>query len=139
MHRIRNRARRSLIAAGLAGALAVSGLSGTSFAAGDATSKSITFIAGAYFILVGLSRFVEEHFRGEPQTMSIGGLRLYQWLALMFVIGGAALTTIAGASAPRPALPGWSVLLPLAVLALVTYAAYGVDMPRSNRRFSRLL
>ena len=99
----------------------------------------LPFIAGAYFILVGLSRFVEEHFRGEPQTMVIGGLRLYQWLALSFVVGGAVLTSIAGAPAPRPALPGWSVLLPLAALALVTYAAYGLDLPRSNRRFSRLV
>lgn len=99
----------------------------------------LPFIAGAYFILVGLSRFVEEHFRGEPQTMVVGGLRLYQWLALSFLIGGAALTAIAGAPAPRPTLPGWSVVLPLAALSLVTFAAYGVDLPRSNRRFSRLV
>ena len=99
----------------------------------------LPFIAGAYFILVGLSRFVEEHFRGEPQTMVIGGLRLYQWLALSFAIGGAVLTSIAGVPAPPPALPGWSVVLPLAALALVTYTAYGLDLPRSNRRFSRLV
>lgn len=99
----------------------------------------LPFIAGAYFILIGLSRFVEEHFRGEPQTMVVGGLRLYQWLALAFVIGGAALTCIPGAPAPPPALPGWGVLVPLAVLALATFAAYGVDLPRSSLRFSRLV
>jgi protein-S-isoprenylcysteine O-methyltransferase Ste14 len=99
----------------------------------------LPFIAGAYFVLVGLSRFVEEHYRGEPQTMVIGGLRLYQWLALSFVTGGAALTCIAGGPAPAPSLPEWSVLLPLAGLALVTYAAYGVDFPRSHRRFARLV
>ena len=99
----------------------------------------LTFIAGAYFILVGLSRFVEEHYRGEPQTVVVGGLRLYQWLALAFVVGGAALTCITGEAAPAPTLPGWRIVPPLTVLALVTYAAYGMDFPRSARRFSRLV
>jgi prolipoprotein diacylglyceryltransferase len=100
---------------------------------------SLPFIAGAYFMLVGLTRFVEEHYRGEPQTVVIGGLRLYQWLALSFVIGGAALTCIAGAPAPAPTAPGLSVPPPLLAVALVTYAAYGIDFPRSTRRFSRLV
>lgn len=99
----------------------------------------LPFIGGAYFILVGLTRFVEEHYRGEPQTIVIGGLRLYQWLALSLVIGGAALTCITGARAPAPTWPGWSVLPPLLAVALVTYAAYGMDFPRSRRRFSRLV
>jgi limonene-1,2-epoxide hydrolase len=40
MHEIGSLLRRSLLVAGLAGALAVSGVSGTSFAAGDATHKA---------------------------------------------------------------------------------------------------
>ena len=99
----------------------------------------LPFIGGVYLILVGLGRFVEEHYRGEPQTATIAGLRLYQWLAIAFVVGGAMLTAVSGAPAPAPQLPPallWPVLV---VVLLLTYAAYGVDFPRSNRRFSRLV
>lgn len=104
-----------------------------------AVAAPLPFVAGAYFLLVGLGRFVEEHHRGEPQTRVVGGLRLYQWLAITFVIGGAALTAVRGPAAPvfQPVDPR---LLPaLAAVALVAYAAYGIDLPRSSRRFSRLV
>jgi hypothetical protein len=92
-----------------------------------------------YLLLVGLGRFVEEHLRGEPQTACFGGLRLYQWLAMAFMLAGGVLTSIAGAPAPAPEpLPG--VAIPaLAGLALFTWFLYGVDFPNSNRRFSRLV
>jgi hypothetical protein len=98
----------------------------------------LQLIAGAYFILIGLGRFVEEHFRGEPQTAPVAGLRLYQWLAIAFVVGGAAVTACGADPAPPPP-PFDPGALPLAAgLGIVTYAAYGVDFPRSRRRFSRL-
>ncbi|MBA4072222.1 MAG: hypothetical protein C0497_10365 [Gemmatimonas sp.] len=53
-------------------------------------AASLSFIAGMYFVLVGLGRFVEEHYRGEPQTAVIGT------------------------------------------------ASFGMDVPGSHRRFSRL-
>lgn len=99
----------------------------------------LPFIAGAYLILVGLGRFVEEHFRGEPQTAWVAGLRLYQWLAIAFVLAGAAMTTIAGAPAPPPERLAGSMWPTLALLGGVTYVAFGVDFPGSNRRFSRLV
>ena len=103
-----------------------------------AIAAPLAFIAGAYFVLVGLGRFVEEHFRGEPQTLVIGGLRFYQWLAIAFVIGGAVLTTLGSSSAPG--LPPFDpqVLSIAVVIGAIFYAAYGVDFPGSNRRFSRL-
>lgn len=96
-------------------------------------------IVGAYFILVGLSRFVEEHFRGEPQTAVLAGLRLYQWLAIAFVVAGAVVTTL-GAD-PAPPIAGFDPRILPGVLAvgLFAYLAYGVDFPRSERRFSRLV
>jgi protein-S-isoprenylcysteine O-methyltransferase Ste14 len=99
----------------------------------------LPFIAGCYLLLVGLGRFVEESYRGEPQTAIIGGLRLYQWLAIAFVCGGSALTALGGPPAPRPQVVEplvWGVLVPV---FLVTYVLFGVDVPGSNRRFSRLV
>jgi protein-S-isoprenylcysteine O-methyltransferase Ste14 len=98
----------------------------------------LAFIAGMYFVLVGLGRFVEEHYRGEPQTAVIGGFRLYQWLTLAFVVGGAALTTFDSAAAPTPApLEGRTIAVALAA-AIFGIASFGMDVPASNRRFSRL-
>jgi prolipoprotein diacylglyceryltransferase len=98
-----------------------------------------SFIVGAYFVLIGLGRFVEEHFRGEPQTAVIRGLRLYQWLAIAFIVGGAAVTAVGGAPVPTPTLPDAALWPALAGVLAVTYVAYGVDFPGANRRFSRLV
>lgn len=102
-------------------------------------SAPLPFIVGSCFILTGLGRFVEEHYRGEPQTLVVGGMRLYQWLAIGLVVLGAAVTSLQGFAAP--ALAGFrpSVIPALLVVTVATYAAYGLDFPRSNRRFSRLL
>lgn len=95
-------------------------------------------IAGAYLILSSLARFVEEHYRGEPQTRVVAGLRLYQWMSIAGVIAGAALTTVPSAPAPPFAgLSGTSALIALA-FGVAAYFAYGADFPESNRRFARL-
>jgi prolipoprotein diacylglyceryltransferase len=98
----------------------------------------LQFIAGAYFILVGLGRFVEEHFRGEPQTSVVAGLRLYQWLAIAFVGAGAVVTILGSAPAPPPTVPAPGMLQMALVVGALVYVAYGVDLPGSNRRFARL-
>jgi hypothetical protein len=98
----------------------------------------LQFIAGAYLILAGLFRFAEEHFRGEPQTAVIGGLRFYQWLAIAFVVLGAVLTTLGAAPAPPPSGIALALAPVLAVVGLASYIAYGADFPGSDRRFSRL-
>jgi prolipoprotein diacylglyceryltransferase len=98
----------------------------------------LSFIAGTYFVLVGLGRFVEEHYRGEPQTAVIAGFRLYQWLTLGFVVGGAALSALPSASAPAPVPIGWPTIAVSLLAAVIGTASFGMDVPRSNRRFSRL-
>ncbi len=99
---------------------------------------SIPMVAGLYFILTGLSRFVEEHFRGEPQTPIYYGLRLYQWLAIAFVVGGIFLTTIDyQAEKPVFSTDGLTVLLAL-IFGFICAFLMGMDFPYSTRRFSRL-
>ncbi len=96
-------------------------------------------IAGVYFILAGVARFIEESYRGEPQTPRIGGLRLYQWLAIVSMAFGATLTTIAtGSSAGLVFVLDARVAVGGLVYGALVGFAMGVDFPGSGRRFARL-
>ncbi len=97
----------------------------------------LSLIAGLYLILGGLGRFVEEAYRGEPQTPIFGRLRLYQWIAIGTVLAGIAITTLPSGPAPAPQFY-WGLLIPAACFGLATAFAMGVDFPESNRRFARL-
>ena len=99
---------------------------------------AFSVIVGMYLIFTGLGRFVEEAYRGEPQTPIFGGLRLYQWIAILSVVAGAALTAIpATGVAPMPQF-SWDSLIAGLGFGLFTWVALGVDFPNSNRRFARL-
>ncbi len=98
-----------------------------------------TLIIGSYLIGNGLARFVEEGHRGEPQTAIVGGLHIYQWLAVASVIAGALVTCLPGATVPPLELTAPARTMAGALLfGLLAGAAMGVDAPASNRRFSRL-
>ncbi len=98
----------------------------------------LAFIAGAYFILAGLARFVEEHYRGEPQTRVVAGLRLYQWLSIASVVAGIGVSAIPSPLAPPVSALSMETALAALALGVIAYFAYGVDFPESNRRFARL-
>lgn len=98
----------------------------------------LSLIGGLYLILTGVGRFVEEAYRGEPQTRITLGLRFYQWIAIATVVVGSIVTAIGSDPAPSPTLPGLLVVLSGAAVGLVTWGALGVDFPGSNRRFARL-
>jgi len=100
---------------------------------------SLQFIGGTYFILSGIERFVEEHFRGEPQTAIIAGLRSYQWLSILSVAVGAILTSLGNTHPPAMASIGMRTVAAAVLFGLITYVAYGVDFPRLNVRFARLV
>jgi prolipoprotein diacylglyceryltransferase len=98
----------------------------------------MSFVGGVYLGLNGLGRFVEEAYRGEPQTPVYAGLRFYQWVALGTVVAGAAITALLTSDpAPAPA-PSWTCVAVAALFGALTWFGTGVDFPESNRRFSRL-
>jgi protein-S-isoprenylcysteine O-methyltransferase Ste14 len=97
-----------------------------------------TLIAGIYLFVSGIGRFVEEAYRGEPQTAVFWGLRFYQWVAVVTMIVGAAVTTVKGAPPlPEPTLRFHSFLV-AAGCGLAAWIVTGVDFPESSRRFARL-
>jgi len=93
---------------------------------------------GGYLLLGGLGRFVEEAYRGEPQTPRWGGLAVYQWLAVASFLLGAALMAVPGPNCTleAAAIP-WRIGIAFG-FGLVVAFAMGVDFPESNKRFSRL-
>jgi membrane-associated phospholipid phosphatase/protein-S-isoprenylcysteine O-methyltransferase Ste14 len=97
-----------------------------------------TLIAGVYLILSGAGRFVEEAYRGEPQTKILFGLRLYQWIAILTVIAGAVITTVSAGPLPHGFDFSVSILLLAVVCGAMTWFVTGVDFPESSRRFARL-
>jgi protein-S-isoprenylcysteine O-methyltransferase Ste14 len=96
-------------------------------------------VIGVYLMLAGIGRFVEEAYRGEPQTPVPWGLRLYQWLSILLLASGAIVTVASRASVPAtgPSLHPWTALFAIA-FALACLFAMGVDFPGSTRRFARL-
>ena len=95
-------------------------------------------IIGLYFILSALTRFVEESYRGEPQTRVISGLAIYQWLAIGCLIGGAIVTTLPGPSVHMAGASGfrlWTIAIFAGGLAAFLMST---DFPNSDRRLARL-
>jgi len=100
---------------------------------------SLPLIVGLSFILNGLSRFVEESYRGEPQTPIIKGMRVYQWLALGGVIIGAVLSTIPYEVHHQSIQISMETVLVAAGCGLLAIFLTGIDFPGSSKRFSRLV
>ncbi len=96
------------------------------------------FLGGTYLMLMGLARFVEEAYRGEPQTPVLGGLRLYQWVSLACVLVGAGLTCVPDSPRPGPLEPSVRGLFAALAFAALTWGVASIDFPRSKRRFARL-
>lgn len=95
-------------------------------------------VIGVGLILSGFARFVEEAYRGEPQTPIYAGLRLYQWIALGTIVAGMTVSVIASPTVSiNGTLSAGGIALAISI-ALITGAAMGVDSPEGTSRFSRL-
>ena len=106
-----------------------------------------SLIVGLYLFVSACLRFIEEHYRGEPQTPVYAKLAIYQWLAFAALLCGALLTML-----PSPSVMAgvsfisfttiWSAilpaLLPALLIGLIAWFAMGMDWPESNRPLSRL-
>ena len=82
----------------------------------------LPLVCGVYAIGNGLARFVEEAYRGEPQTSIVRGLRLYQWMAVASVFVGAVLTTM-DSRAAIPVLVSPDSAVPLSAVICVDDSA----------------
>jgi protein-S-isoprenylcysteine O-methyltransferase Ste14 len=96
------------------------------------------FICGVYLFLSTLARFVEEAYRGEPQTPRWHGLAIYQWLAIAGLLASMILMAL-----PAPPVPAWhnAGLFPLSYalpIGALTWFLMSADFPESRRRMSRL-
>lgn len=95
-------------------------------------------IIGLYLALTGCARFVEEAYRGEPQTRKFFKLTEYQWLSIGFLL--AFITWFIPSSMVAVPAPCWdnASLIPSIIIGLIFSFAMSMDFPNSNRRFSRL-
>jgi len=100
---------------------------------------SLAVIAGGYLILSGIVRFMEEGYRGEPQTRHLWGMPIYQWLSILTLLAGMLVMLIAAPPAPmlRSTSLGTASILGV-VFFFICWFAYGIDFPNSRARYSRL-
>jgi membrane-associated phospholipid phosphatase len=96
------------------------------------------FLCGVYLLLSGGGRFVEEAYRGEPQTLTVYGLHLYQWIAVLTMVAGAVMTCVRGPGLSGAFDPHISTILIAIGCGAIAWFVTGMDFPESSRRFARL-
>jgi prolipoprotein diacylglyceryltransferase len=99
---------------------------------------SCSTIIGIYLLLSSAGRFVEEAYRGEPQTKGLLGLHIYQWIAIVCGVAGAVVTTEHTASLPPVASVRFSSIAIGIGCGAAAWFVTGIDFPESSRRFARL-
>ncbi|CAF3720815.1 unnamed protein product [Rotaria sordida] len=103
------------------------------------SNVSLCLIVSLYFILIGLSRFVEEEYRGEIQTPIYYKLKIYQWTSILFVFIGIIISMIPfNDNISLKLIWKYEYLIPSILFGLSTAFATGMDFPESKRKFSRL-
>jgi hypothetical protein len=97
-------------------------------------------VIGCYLVGAGVTRFIEEAYRGEPLTPIVRGLHVYQWFAVAMYVGGLLLMLVR--TPPAPVVDVAPAIGPAAAVGVLFFcvcgAAMSVDLPESKARFSRL-
>lgn len=97
-----------------------------------------SLITGLYLILAGMARFMEESYRGEPQTPVYARMSLYQWMAIISILCGIGCTLFKSSLSTGTISLHWDTIIVSIICGLLAMTAMGVDFPDSNKRFSRL-
>jgi hypothetical protein len=100
-----------------------------------------SFVVAVFLVGNAAARFVEEAYRGEPQTPVYAGLKLYQWLALGQFLLGCLIALVGSGAAGLPAtgLADWLLITAIALaFAAAASFAYSIDLPEGTARWSRL-
>lgn len=96
-------------------------------------------VIGVYLILSSLARFVEETYRGEPQTPEFGGLNLYQWLSIACLVLGSLFTMVPSTNVTFSGFSFSPIVWGTAsVFGILTAFLMSVDFPNSSKRFAKL-
>ena len=93
---------------------------------------SSSFIVGIYLILNGTNRFAEGAFQGEVQTLLWGGMKIYRWTAILYILSGVIFTAIPD----RAVLTFQPNLLSLIPAIGIVIIASGIGFLWPNRRFA---
>ena len=102
------------------------------------SGSTATFIGGLYLVLSSLARFVEEQYRGEPQTPKVFDLAIYQWLAIVLFVAGIAVSMIDGMPLQVVSVITWPGALTSLAAGFLAAVFMSVDFPLAQWRFSRL-
>jgi hypothetical protein len=98
-----------------------------------------TIVIGLYLIGAGITRFIEEAYRGEPLTKIIGNLRIYQWFSVgMYFFGLIVMIFPSGITSIPETLDYGTAFVTGVIFFLISSFAMSMDFPDSTRRYSRL-
>lgn len=98
-----------------------------------------TIVIGLYLIGAGITRFIEEAYRGEPLTKIIRNLRIYQWFSVgMYFFGLIVMLFPSGITSIPETLDYGTAFVTGVIFFLISSFAMSMDFPDSTRRYSRL-
>ena len=98
---------------------------------------SSSFIVGIYLILKGTGLFVVESFHGDTQMPYWTGIKVSQWIAILYVLSGIIFTAIPDTAVLVFQPTFMSLILAIGMGILVTLV-FGVDIPESDRHLTSL-
>ncbi len=99
-----------------------------------------SLVVALFLVGNAVARFIEEAYRGEPQTPVHAGLKLYQWLALGQFLLGCLIAMVETSAVAVPSMSGdWLPIIAVSCgFAVAASFAYSIDLPEGTGPWSRL-